>query len=182
MKRCFGLWLAVVVFVTLSACVSAGRFPEAVGLWRGGSEARALDLARAEYERFRDGNDLSEASVVSDLEAVRAVYRETPIVLDGDELVPEAARHESEGLSKGSMAESLKTDLMSTGVFRVFRAIQTVARLGVARHAVELLAIVWRRDPFAVDHASLAKTSPARRSLLVKRAALDALEKLRQTR
>lgn len=170
------------MFLALPACVSAGRFPEAVGAWRGGNEARAIELARAEYERFRDGNGLSEAAVVSDLAAVRAVYRETPIVLDEEDRVPEPARHEAEGLLKGGMAEALREDLGSTGVFRVLRAIYTVERLGVARHAVELLAIVWRREPFAVDHASLAGTSPARRSLVVKRAALDALEGLRRTR
>lgn len=175
-------WLVLAVFVSLSACVSAGRFPEAVGAWRGGNEARALELARAEYERFRDGNDLSEATVVSDLSAVRAVYRETPIVLEGDELVPEPARHEAEGLLKGGMAESLKHDLGGDGVFRVLRGIRSVERLGVARHAVDLLAIIWRRDPFAIDHASLSATSPARRSLLVKRAALDALGALERSR
>ncbi|HRE90601.1 MAG TPA: hypothetical protein PK095_15855 [Myxococcota bacterium] len=173
-------WLVLAVFVALSACVSAGRFPEAVGAWRGGNEAR--ELAQAEYERFRDGNGLSEATVVGDLEAVRAVYRETPIVLEGDELVPEPAQHEAEGLLKGGMAGALSKDLGSTGVFRVLRAIRAVERLGVARHAPELLAIVWRRDAFVVDHASLPETSTARRSLLVKRAAIDALEALRQAR
>lgn len=166
----------------MSACVSAGRFPEAVGAWRGGKEARALELARAEYERFRDGNDLSEATVVSDLGVVRAVYRETPMVLEGDEVVPEPAQHEAEGLLKGGMAESLKKDLGGDGVFRVLRGIRTVERLGIARHALDLLAIVWRRDPFAVDHTSLSEMSPARRSLLVKRAALDALEGLSRAR
>lgn len=175
-------WLVLAIFVSLSACVSAGRFPEAVGAWRGGNEARALELARAEYERFRDGNDLGEATVESDLDAVRTVYRETPMVLEGDEVVPEPARHEAEGLLKGGMAESLKKDLGGDGVFRVLRSIRTVERLGVARHAVDLLAIVWRREPFAVDHAALSKTSAARRSLLVKRAALDALESLSRAR
>lgn len=166
------------MFVSLSACVSAGQFPEAVGAWRGGNEARALALSKAEYERFREGNALGEATVVTDLESARAVYRETPIVLDGDEHVPEPARHEAEGLLRGGMAEALKRDLGSSGVFRVLRAILAVEKLGVTRHAVELLAIIWRRDPFAIDHPWLSGLSPARRSLLVKRAALDALESL----
>lgn len=175
-------WLVLAVFVSMSACVSAGHFPEAVGAWRGGKEARALELAGAEYERFRDGNDLSEATVASDLDAVRAVYRETPMVLEGDVLTPEPAQHEAEGLLKGGMAESLKKDLGGEGVIRVLRGIQAVERLGIVRHAVDLLAIVWRREPFAVDHASLSGMSAARRSLLVKRAALDALESLSRAR
>lgn len=181
-QRDAGPWLVLAVLVSMSACVSAGQFPEAVGAWRGGNEARALALSRAEYERFREGNALGEATVVMDLEAARAVYRETPIVLEGDELVPEPARHEAEGLLKGGMAEALKKDLGSSGVFRVLRGIRTVERLGVTRHAVELLAIIWRRDPFAVDHPSVSGMGTARRSLLVKRAALDALESLSRAR
>jgi hypothetical protein len=165
------LW-HLLVAATLGACVSADRLPDAIGAWRGGAEHRALSLARAEYERFRDGNDLDEREVALDRAQLLEVLR-SPLVLTGDEA--ESRAREDDGLLRGELATMLGRDLRSLAAMRVARAVQAVARLGIARHGPDLLAIIWRREPFALDHDSLGALGTARRSVLVKRLALDAL-------
>ena len=166
----------LVLAIALTGCVSAGRMPDAVSAWRAGSYERAITLAQAEYEHFRDGNDIAETVVVADLAALILLLRSTPIVLPGDERP--AAPSEEEGLLRGQMADALRRDLGSSGVMRVVRAVRAVMRLQIEHHGRELLAVIWRRDPFAGDHPAVAEFGTARRSLVVKRAALDALTAL----
>lgn len=172
----------LVLALVLTSCVSAGRMPDAASAWRAGSYGRAIALAQSEYERFRDGNDLTEATVTSDLATLVDVLR-SPIVLPGDDHasptpVADDTPTDGDGLARGNMADALRRDLGSSGVLRVVRAVRSVMRLEVERHGRELLAILWRRDPFTEDHTAVADLGPARRSMLVKRAALDALIEL----
>jgi hypothetical protein len=76
------------------------------------------------------------------------------------------------------MESTLRKDLVASGALRVVRAARSVMRLGMDRYGVELLAVCFRRDAFTADHSLVASYPTALRSLVVKFAALDALEKL----
>lgn len=203
-----GLVAALLLTLTLaglalpsSACVTASRFPTAAQAWRSGQRDRALTLARAEYDRFREANALTSDSVdlaLADLtDALRttpvafaddapptpperlddAVAPETPLTSD-DEAALEAG---APALLRSSSDLALRKDLGASGALRVLRATRAVGTLGLDRFGVELLAIVWRRDPFVEDHPLIAGRPVALRSIVVKRSALTALEALTRT-
>jgi len=182
-----------------AACVSTPRFPEAANAWQRGQRPKALSLARAEYERFRVGNDLDANAIETSLGELSEALRTMPVVLDGDGLPPSSQDPDSERpttevpesdgddeqamlerrappLLRATMESTLRRDLSASGAVRVIRAASSVTRLGIDRFGVELLAIIWHRDPFSTDHRLVQDQSAALRSLTVKLAALKALE------
>jgi hypothetical protein len=167
----------LLVFTLASACGTTPRASDALGAWRSGRRAAALDFARGEVERFRAGNDLSRDEVADRLAEIdRLLADGTPILL------PDAA---PPGLPEDptepgpSVDDGLRRDLASTGATRVLRALRVVERLRLGRFSTELIAIIWRRDPYVADGVLLTQASTALRSVTVKTAALRALEAIR---
>ncbi len=200
------LSFVLLVVVMTTACVSTPRFPEAANAWRAGERPKALALARAEVERFRVGNSLDAQAITNALAELSEALRTMPIALPGDGMpvrpdeLDEPPSGESpdarpkspapkdapptdlEGrappLFRATMESTLRKDLVASGALRVVRATRSVMRLGMDRFGVELLAVCFRRDAFTSDHALVASYPTALRSLVVKFAALDALEEL----
>jgi len=191
--------LVVLAVALTTGCVSTPRFPEAANAWRSGQKTKALTLARAEVERFRDGNSLENQVIEDALAELSEALRTMPIALPGDGLpvrpeeledgppdgaqeadsdAPEELEGRAPPLLRATMESTLRKDLVASGALRVVRAARSVMRLGMDRFGVELLAVCFRRDAFTADHPLVASQSNALRSLVVKFAAIDALEEL----
>lgn len=172
---------AGLVALYLGACVSTPTLPEAATSWRAGRTARALDLARAEYGRWLEGNGLSDAVVEADLGVVLEALQ-SPVIWP-DDGAPEVPRRVGEPeRGAGDARGRLRADLSGRGVVRAVRAVRSVERLELRAFAIDLLALVWRREGMVADHGAVGGLDEARRSLLVKRAALSALRSLAETR
>ncbi len=173
--------VAVLALCLLSACASTPTLPAAAQAWRSGRRASALAMARAEVERFRLGNHLDHAAIDAELEAVSRWLDETPVALDeAPSAIPtDLGRPEPAAFD---VLAGLRSDLASQGATRALRAIRGVMKLGLERFAIDLLTLAWRREPWQADTPRLAEPPTALRALVVKSAALDALEALASRR
>ena len=154
----------------------AATLRDAQAAWRGGDRARGLDLARSEYARFRDANDLSEAEV---LEAVRGALHqldEEPVFARGD-TPPDTPGDPS--THRGALAAALQRDLLSDRVTAVIRGALVVRDLELRQHAPALLDVVMSYRVLQADGGVLADAPTPLRAVAAKRVALDALEALR---
>ena len=166
----------------LGLLVACGTYPgagyaDAMGAWDTGQRHHALDLAQAEYVRFRDGNDLQEPDVAEAAARAIQTLEDSPVVATGQ--VPEPPPDAS--VLDGGASEldrRLQADLLSGQVTATLRAIAVIRDLSLRRHARGLLTVVFRREAFAADGGVLAGASVALRSVACKRAALDALQGL----
>ncbi|PKN57684.1 MAG: hypothetical protein CVU56_09660 [Deltaproteobacteria bacterium HGW-Deltaproteobacteria-14] len=164
---------AVTVALLLAACAgSLDTYPDAVNAWRSGREGAALALAREEYARYRDANDLAEAEVRRVVDGARGALSERPVVPRGGLPAPIAVRNGA----PGALRDVVRGDLLSGRITAILRASSVVANLGLRAHAPDLITVVFRRDPVADDGGLLTEASVALRSIAAKRAALDALE------
>ena len=167
--------LAVVVAVALLLAACAGSldaYPDALNAWRSGREGASLALAREEYARYRDANDLAEAEVRRVVDDAQRALSERPIVPRSGLPAPIAVRNGS----PGALRDAVRADLLSGRITAILRASGVVANLGLRAHAPDLITVVFRRDPVADDGGLLTGVGVALRSIAAKRAALDALE------
>lgn len=177
----------VLVGLLVTGCASAPALPEALTWWRGGMQGRALTAARAEVERFREGNHLTSAEIEAALGDLDRRFDDGLVLVLPDDIMHDV--HDDPGgdmhpvhepFERRDAAElTLRNDLASLGAARVLRAVRSVHRLALARFAPGLMAIIWRREAYRVDGPLLTEASPALRSVTVKAAALRALEALR---
>ena len=159
----------------LGACASSlGGYAETLTSWRAGDHTGALAHARAEYQRFREGNDLSEQAVRAAVDGAMDALAERPIVPRSG---PPAAVPMDLG-APGALRDAVRADLLSGRVTPILRACASTAHLGLRVHAPDLITVIFRRDPVTADGGLLAEASVALRSVAAKRAALDALEAL----
>ncbi|MFO0747026.1 MAG: hypothetical protein U1F43_15390 [Myxococcota bacterium] len=146
--------------------------PDAVRDWRDGRQTRAVASARAEVQRWVDGNDVAPAELERALAAVDRVFDEDlPIVVPGE--VGMASPGESVDIDR-----QMSADLLSNRATAVLRALHSAAALGLTQRGPEILAVIFRREPVKPDGGLLADAPPALRSLATKRLALRALEAL----
>jgi len=187
--------LLFVALAFVGACASTPRVTDALADWRTGKKPAALVKARGELERFRVGNHLASGDIEARLDEVNLFFESaTPILL------PEPSPHEHgpvdapspvdqigptdqigpiDPMDRGpSPDRGLREDLASSGVTRALRAIRVIDRLGLVRFAPDLLIAIWRRPPWEAEGPLLADASTAMRSLVVKLAALHALERM----
>lgn len=169
--------LSLALGLTACGVLGTGSFGDAVAAWQSGRVAEGLTLAEAEYVRFRDGNDLSEAVVSAALDAARTQLDERPVAPGGERLVaPDSIDPWKAG--GDVIALQVRSDLLSGRVTPVMRGIENVRALGLHSEIRGLLAVVFRRPPLAADAGVLTGASEALRSVTAKRAALDALRTL----
>lgn len=170
--------LALALFGAALTLASGGcgghlqAFPTALRDWQTGRRAQAVQAAREELTRWRDGNHLSEADLAHSVEGIDTV-------LDDD--VPIVSSHDVALAPPGESADidrQMRADLLSNRATSVIRAIHTVESLGLVRHGPEILTVVFRREPVIADGGLLTEASPALRSVTTKRLALRALEAL----
>jgi len=167
------LTLGLVVIGSGVACGGhLQAFPRALADWRAGRQADAIAAARAECERWREGNDLSAAAVDDAVAALEARLDEgVPLVAAGEVAAPPVG-------APADLGARLRADLLSNRVTPVVRALRSVAGLGLVARGPEVLTIVFRREPVEADGPLLGEASPAMRSVVTKRLALRALEQL----
>ena len=163
-----GLLLAL--FCLMTACATAPRETDANAAWHRGNHPRALALARAMVDRFREDNALSEAAIRKALTDTTEWLDTTPIPLSGDTEAPIGGTVD--------LARELRRDLFATGATRTLRAVRAISRLQLQAFAHDLIALTWRLEPWQGDTPKLATFGTALRSLVVKTAALEALEAL----
>ncbi len=177
------LALALALLVPLGfGCPSltANTYTDAANRWQAGDRRGALDSARAVYGRFLRDNDVAPDRVAALARRARALLDETPVW----EAAPAAGRpgdlgraHRLDG-DPDALTQRLRADLLGGRVTPTLRAVATVAGLGLQGEARGLLAVVFRRPPLDGGEELLPEASVAERSLVAKRAALEALESL----
>lgn len=165
--------LLVCLAALVAACAgSFDGYPDALNAWRSGRDGAALELARDEYARYRDANDLDEIEVRRVVDGARRELSERPIVpRDG---LPAPIEMRNGG--PGALRDAVRADLLSGRITAILRASGVVANLGLRAHAPDLITVVFRRDPVGDDGGLLTGVGVALRSIAAKRAALDALE------
>lgn len=184
MLRRFGsaavLFVAVAVASTACATLDAPRLEDALSLWSAGDGAGSLALARETYRRFREANDLGEPAVRAEADRVREALDETPQVASTDTPLapPDPDEPGGAAFDEGTIDLALRADLLGPGAVAAARAVLVVSGLGLRAHVPSLLAIVFTHRPHEPDGALVREASPALRSVVVKRLALDALEAL----
>lgn len=177
-----GVAISAIVVMTLAcgmaACASTPAVTDALADWRAGNKPAAIAKARAEIERFRSGNHLAMPELEARLAEVDRVFDDaTPILLP--ERAPPPTPEDAPVVPFAPGPErGLREDLASAGATRTLRAIRAIDRLGLRRFAPDLMVAIWRREPWSGDGPLLADVSPAVRSVVVKLAALRALERL----
>jgi len=169
--------LALFVLPLLGACATAPRVTDALGAWRQGRRAAAIEAAQGELERFRVGNHIARADLERSLAEVdRLLDDETPILLPD----PSPPEPDADPIDRvNDLDRGLREDLAAPGATRTLRAVRVVERLGLHRFAPDLLLMIWRREPWDADGPLLASQPLALRSVTVKAAALRALQTLR---
>lgn len=168
--------LALCVLPLLCACASTPRVTDALGAWRQGRRAAAIEAAHGELERFRVGNHITHADLERSLAEVdRLLDDETPILLPD----PTPAEPDADPIDRGhDLDRGLRKDLAAPGATRTLRAVRVVERLRLHRFAPDLFLVIWRREPWDADGPLLASHPVALRSVTVKAASLRALEAL----
>ena len=170
--------LALLAALVVPACATVGdAYPDTLAAWHDGRRTVALALARAEYDRYRDGNDLAEARVRRVVDDAYDALAERPIAPRAGIPAP-IAMHNG---APGELHDAVRADLLSGRITAILRATRVVANLRLPAHAPDLITVVFRRDPVLPDGDLLADVSVALRSVAAKRAALDALEALGAT-
>lgn len=171
--------LACALSLSAGACGGLGLsdYPDAIHAWRSGQRDQALELARASYEKFRRDNGLAEAEIGQATEAALATLEDELVVPAGG-VDPAVGPETLDGDSSTLMAR-VRADLLSGRATPTMRAILNVSALGLSTHAQGLLSVVFRREPIEADGGVLSDHSVALRSLVTKRAALDALGRLK---
>ncbi|MGM0575507.1 MAG: hypothetical protein ACQEXJ_07230 [Myxococcota bacterium] len=160
----------------LAACGAGGAsLSDAVESWRAGDRAGSLGLARAEYARFRDANDLDEVAVREAAGRAETLLSEQPIRPRGDGAPPAAPGADA---PRRALHDRLRRDLLSEGATPVTRGILVVRDFELRGQAPLLLAVVYERRALEADGGVLDDASPALRTVAIKRLALDALERL----
>jgi hypothetical protein len=160
--------------LTLCACASTPRLDDASRAWRRGQRADAVATAADMVARVRDDNRLDPLALDRALEATWHWLDTTPVLLPGDS--PMVPTDGPEDASRSAVDRALLRDLRATGATRTLRAVRAVMRLGMKRFAGALFEVIWSREPWQADSPALAAHDTATRSLLVKTAALRALE------
>ena len=148
-----------------------------VALWHSGHKADAFQRAAAEYQRFRDANDLEEATVRARADALTRRVDEEPVVARGERLGMLPGERAPEG--PGALNRELRADLISHEVSRVARALGVVRGLALHQHGSVVIAVLYSRRVVEADGDVLADLVGAERSVTIKRMALDTLEALR---
>lgn len=155
---------------TLAAALAlAGAAAPACG--GGGSP---FEQAEGEYQRFVEGNDLDEANVARMAAKIAERLEEEPLVsrTDRDLGPPDGSQPE------GALAEELRLDLLGGGSTAAARAISVIRGLELRRHVPDLLALVRAHRLIPADGTVLGEASPALRTVVIKRLALDAARAL----
>lgn len=170
--RWAALWLVV-------GCghLDLGSWEQVSAWWEAGARTRAVEEAAATYRAFLEDNGLDGAEIARQTEAVRARLGDEVIFIPG-ERTPPSARIDGASLPSPSLDHDLRADLLSPRATVALRAVETVRGLGLGRHARGLLAVVYRRAPYRDEGGLLADQDTATRSVVCKRAALEALQAL----
>ena len=168
---------AIVASIVAGCLNPHGAYREAVQSWKSGDRDRCIAMARVQYERFRDDNDLDETIVRSTADRAMQQLSDELVVPKG--LVsrsPEGVDPVREG--PDLVSQLIQKDLLSGSATAIMRATQSVAALGLIEHAPGLIAVVFRLEAVRADGGVLEGVSAALRSVATKRAALDALRRL----
>lgn len=166
---------AVAAALLAPACAHGfDGYQEAMGAWRAGKRLEALATTGEEYARWRDGNHLEEATLRRLADDARRALEEVPLPPRG----PRGAAPAPGTAGEGSLAGALRADLLSGEVTPILRAASAVAGLRLEGYALELITVVFRREPIRADGGLLEGLDDATRSVAAKRFALDALERL----
>lgn len=179
-----GRWsVGVAVASALVASACGGHlqaFPRALEDWRAGRRDAAIVAARAEVERWREGNGLDARAVDAAVSALEArLDDDVPLVVPGDRPPPGPGER---GADRPDPSEQLRADLLSNRATPVVRALRSAAGLGLVARGPEILTIIFRREAVTSDGGLLTEASPALRSVVTKRLALAALEQLAATK
>ena len=148
-----------------------------VALWHSGHKGDAVARAATEYARFRDANDLEEASVRAHADALARRIDEEPVVARGERLGLPPSERASEG--PGALNRDLRADLISHEASRVARALGVIRGLTLHQHGAVVIAVVYSKRVVDADGGVLEELDGAERSVTIKRMALDTLEALR---
>ena len=151
-----------------------------IELWQHGRPGAALKMATAEYQRFQNANALSDEKISRGLEAANLLLSEVPLLSAGQPQMPQPELSE-DGSGARTLLDALRADLLSTGVTRVIRAVRQVRAMEIQEEIPSLMMIIYRGEVFLDDKGVLEGHSNALRSVVAKRAALDALITLLRT-
>jgi hypothetical protein len=173
-----GLLAAAAAAAAAAGCgsLSAGTYQDALGRWRMGDNRGVVRVAREQYQRFRDDNGLAQAAVEAAAAAAWTQLEEEPVVARGDAPAEMPGVEDSLEASSSFLVREVQADLLSDRVTPAIRGCLTVRDLGLRSLAAGVLAVIYRRDPYAADGGVLAGASPALRSVAAKWTALGALE------
>ncbi len=175
--------MAVGIGALTAGCVSTtwGKGLHAnIELWQRGRPGDALKMATAEYHRFQNANALSHEKISRGLEAANLMLSEMPLLSAGQPRMPQPELSD-DGSGARTLLDALRADLLSTGVTRVIRAVRQVQAMEIKEEIPSLMMIIYRKEVFLDDDGVLKGHGNALRSMVAKRAALDALIALLRT-
>jgi hypothetical protein len=166
------------LLTVLSGCVSlSDRTLSGVsGHWRHGSKDRAIALAGGEVERYIEGNELTLAQVERAARSALEALEEAPLVDGRATRTPTPA----DLLARGpfELARELRADLRSGSSLAVLRALHTVRSLRLKRYALDVLAVIYRPEPYGPGGALWGDTPRPLRSVAIKWVAHETLKNL----
>ena len=141
--------------------------------WQQGDRTASLALSKQELHRYLDANNLSPRRVQTEASLAYDAVDQSLIVVNLREKKPRAV-----GLVEkrpDALTLELRKDLGADDCLPVMRAIQTVRSLRLKEHALPLMAVVFRRQPYKDAHGIFGAKSTALRSVSVKWAAFETL-------
>ena len=164
--RCFHLALLALSLLAGCSNFTTRSLAHAWSHWQQGSKRSSVSLAKEELERFVEANDLLFERVKT---TATSAYRQLDETLVPDNLSIKQP-NSLDLLKRGpaSLAKELRQDLGSDDSLPVMRALQTVQSLGLQEHALSVLAIIYRRKPYADRTNLFGKSSQSLRSVSVK--------------
>jgi|GEM_PF-3193746 len=172
----------IVAFFLVTGCYGSAhnQRAEAETAWATGRAEEALVIAGQMYGRYADDNRQASRAVPDAMVLITERLADELVVPSdiGLHAPPDVAIRDAGLKPAASLHGELLDATLSLDAGRVLPAILSIQALGLTRFARALFVVLDRPEPF-VDSSKLTRgLNVAVRSLIVKRAALDALKAL----